>query len=364
MSERRCFYEVLGVARTANADEIRKAYRQLALKHHPDRNQGDATAEAAFKEATEAYSALSDDEKRARYDQFGFAGIDGFSQGGGGQAPGDVFSHFQDLFSEFFGGFGGQQQQRRGPRRGADLRVQERLTLKEAILGVKREVTIRAPAPCDECTGTGAAKGTSRKSCTTCGGAGQVSTARGFVMFTQTCPRCRGQGSTVDKPCEACRGAGEVDKTRKVVVAFPAGIDAGQRLRVPGQGMPAPAGGQPGDLYVDVDLEADPRFERDQLDLITRAAVSYADAALGTKVPLAMLDDTTFEVDVPAGTQPGAVLSFKNKGAPRVDGRGRGSLHVVIEVRVPKKLSARAKALLTELDEELREPQGKRATAG
>jgi molecular chaperone DnaJ len=361
MSRKRCFYEVLGVAKTANADEVRKAYRQLALKHHPDRNPNDAAAESAFKEATEAYSALSDDEKRARYDQFGHEGLEGF---GAGAPPGDVFSHFQDLFSEFFGGFGGGGGRARGPRRGADLRVQERLTLKDAVLGCKREVSIRAPAPCDTCEGSGAAKGTARKTCASCGGAGQVSTARGFVMFTQTCPKCRGQGSTVESPCPSCRGAGEVEKTRKVVVAFPAGIDAGQRLRVPGQGMGAPGGGQAGDLYVDIELEQDARFERDQLDLLTRVNVSYAEAAVGTNVPVEMLDDTTLEVEVPAGTQPGAVLSYKNKGAPRVDGRGRGQLHVVV-VRVPKKLSARARALLAELDEELREPASpKRATAG
>lgn len=364
MSRKRCFYEVLAVSKTASADEIRKAYRALALKHHPDRNPGDAQAEAAFKEATEAYSALSDDEKRARYDQFGHDGLEGF---GSGQAPGDVFSHFQDLFSEFFGGFGGNGGARqRGPRRGADLRVQERLTLKDAVLGCKREISIRAPAACDACEGSGAAKGTARKACVTCGGAGQVSTARGFVMFTQTCPKCRGQGSTVESPCPSCRGAGEVEKARRVVVSFPAGIDAGQRLRVPGQGMPAPGGGPTGDLYVDVELEPDPRFERDQLDLVTRVSVSYAEASIGTKVPVPMLDDSVHEVDVPAGTQPGAVLSFKGKGAPRVDGRGRGQLHVVVEVRVPKKLSPRARTLLAELDEELREPAstGKRATAG
>ena len=356
MADKRDYYEVLGLAQGAGTDEIRKAYKQLALKYPPDRTPGDAAAEAKFNEATEAYQVLSDDEKRARYDQFGHDGVDGAI--GGGNAA-DIFSHFQDLFGELFGGFAGGRSQR-GPRRGADVRVQERLTLKEAVCGTKREVVVRAPSPCDACNGSGAEKGTSRKSCGTCSGAGQVSTSRGFVMFTQPCPRCRGAGTVVETPCTACKGAGEVEKTKRVIVTFPAGIDGNQRLRVPGQGIPGPSGAPPGDLYVDVELEPDPRWERDQLDLITKVGVSYADAALGTEVELELLDDTSFEVQVPPGTQPGAVLSFKGKGAPRVDGRGKGQLHVVVEVKVPKKLSARAKQLLKELDEELDEA----ATAG
>ncbi|MCC6648559.1 MAG: molecular chaperone DnaJ [Polyangiaceae bacterium] len=358
MAEKRDYYEVLGLAEGASSEEIRKAYKQLALKYHPDRNQGDADAEARFKEATEAYQVLSDDEKRARYDQFGHDGVDGSL---GGHSAADIFSHFQDLFGELFGGFAGGRSQR-GPRRGADVRVQERLTLKEAVNGTKREVVVRAPAPCDACAGSGAEKGTSRKQCGTCGGAGQVSTSRGFVMFTQPCPRCRGVGTVVETPCATCRGAGETDKTKRVIVSFPAGIDGNQRLRVPGQGIAGPGGAPAGDLYVDVELEPDPRWQRDQLDLITHVGVSYSAAALGVELELELLDGSTFEVDVPAGTQPGAVLSFKGKGAPRVDGRGRGQLHVVIDVRVPKKLSARAKQLLAELDAELADaPAGKRA---
>jgi molecular chaperone DnaJ len=363
MTTKRDYYEVLGVAKTATADELRKAYRQLALKHHPDRNPNDPSAEALFKEATEAYGALADDTKRARYDQFGHAGLEGGFDPNGG----DIFSHFQDLFSEFFGGRGGGGGGRGGPRRGSDVRVQERLTLRDAVLGCKREVVLRAPAPCEVCDGSGAAKGTSRKGCTMCGGAGQVSTARGFVMFTQTCPRCRGGGSVIETPCEKCKGAGEVEKTKKVLVTFPAGIDGGQRLRVPGQGMPGQPGAPSGDLYVDVELESDPRFERDQLDLITRANVSYAEAAMGSKVSIPMLDDSQFEIDVPAGSQPGDILSFKSKGVPRVDGRGRGSLHVMVQVVVPRKLSSKARTLLAELDAELRAdstPAGKRANAG
>ncbi len=351
MTEKRCFYEVLSVAREASPDEIRKAYRQTALKHHPDRNPGDAEAEARFKEATEAFQVLSDDQKRARYDQFGHAGL----EGGMPDFGGDIFSHFQDIFSEFFGGGGGGQgrRQRRGPARGADLRVQQRLSLKDAFVGCKREVPLKTPAACEACEGTGAKPGTKRKQCASCGGQGQVSTARGFVMFTQTCPECGGEGSVVKTPCDACHGQGQVEKSRKVVVSFPAGIDGGQRLRVPSQGMPGAQGGPAGDLFVDVELAPDNTFERDGLDLITRTKISFAQAALGTTVDVTLPDESVVKVDVPAGTQPGEVLSTRSKGMPRIDGRGRGALHVVVQVGVPKELSKRAKELVQELDEEL-----------
>ena len=351
--ERRDLYEVLGVAKTSSSDEIRKAYRQAALKNHPDRNPGDEAAAQRFKEATEAFSVLSDDEKRGRYDRFGFAGIEG---PGGADAGGDIFSHFQDIFSEFFGGAapGGRRGGgRSGPSRGQDIRVQQRISLKEALTGCKREVPMRTPSACETCEGSGAKAGTKRKTCGTCGGQGQVSSSRGFVMFTQTCPECGGEGSVVKTPCDACRGAGVVEKQRKVVVTFPAGIDGGQRMRVPGQGMPGARGGPAGDLFVDVDLAPDPNFERDGLDLITRAKVSFADAALGKQVVVTLPQEETVEIEVPAGTQPGDVVSTRGRGAPRIDGRGRGALHVVVQVEVPKNMSPRARELLAELQAEL-----------
>lgn len=352
MSKKRCYYEVLGVAREASGDDVRKAYRQAALKYHPDRNPGDAEAETRFKEATEAYEVLADDDKRSRYDQFGFAGVTGGAPGGGGD--GDVFTQFQDLFSEFFGGFGGGGRQRpRGPARGRDLRMQQRLTLREILTGTKREVSLRAPAVCEECQGTGARAGTKRKSCGTCNGVGQVSTSRGFVMFTQTCPECQGEGSVVKTPCPGCKGAGAIEKNRKVVVAFPAGIDQGQRLRVAGQGLPGAQGGPPGDLFVEVEVAPQEGWDRDGNDLVTKAAVPLTDAALGCKTTITLPDDTVVEVVVPPGTQPGEVIGVKGKGVPRVDGRGRGSLQVIVDVRVPRALSARAEELLRALREEL-----------
>jgi len=363
MSQKRDYYEILGLAKDASADDIRKAYRQAALKNHPDRNPGDAEAEGRFKEATEAYQILCDDEKRARYDRFGHAGLEGMQDAGG-----DIFSHFQDIFSEFFGGMGGQRSGRRGgPARGQDIRVQQRLTLKDAMVGCKREVPLRTPVACDECSGSGAKPGTKRKQCGTCGGVGQVSTSRGFVMFTQTCPECAGEGSVVKTPCTVCKGLGAVEKQRKVMVSFPAGIDAGQRLRVPGQGMPGHQGGPAGDLYVDVDLAPDERFERDGADLVTRARISFAEAALGGSTEMELPDESQVTIDVPAGTQPGEVITLKGKGMPRLDGRGdgrgRGSLQVVMQVEVPRSPSPHAKELIRQLEDELSRAREKAKTA-
>jgi molecular chaperone DnaJ len=358
MSQKRCYYEVLGVPREVSQDDIRKAYKREALKHHPDRNQGDPKAEMIFKEVNEAYQVLSDPEKRQVYDQFGHAGLEG---GAGSGGMGDVFSHMQDLFSEMFSG-GGFGQTR--ARRGGDLRVQQRLKFREAAFGCKREVTIHAPTRCLDCSGSGAKPGTKPETCTQCRGTGQVSNARGFVMFTSTCGRCRGQGAVIKHACKTCEGHGVVEKPRTVTVTFPAGIDGGQRLRVTGQGMAGPQGASPGDLYVDVDVEEDSRFERDGADVVTRVHVSFAEAALGgvARVPSLEDDETTLPLEIPPGTQPGAIFTLKGQGIPRLDGRGRGSVIVAIQVDVPAALSARAKSLLAELDAELRgsaEPQRK-----
>ena len=365
MNDKRDYYEVLGVGREASDDEIRRSYRQAALKFHPDRNPGDATAEAKFKEATEAYSVLSDKEKRATYDRFGHAGLGGgFDFGNAGMA--DILSHFQDMFSDFFGGFGGFAgggARRRQPERGQDVRVEAQISLKDAFLGCKHEVMVRGAAPCDDCEGSGAKPGTAPERCPQCAGSGQVTTQRGFIMFSTTCPTCRGGGAHIAHPCEGCHGSGFVERRRKVLVTFPPGIDSGQRLRVPGQGMPGPNGAGPGDLYVDVMLEEDERFHREGYDLVTRQLVSFPDAALGTVLSIELPDGNAIEAEVAAGTQPGTVVTVRGVGVPRLDKRGRGDLHVVVEVAVPKKLSKRAKKLLVELEQELGE-SGTRARAG
>jgi molecular chaperone DnaJ len=363
MTEKRDYYEVLGVSREANDDDIRRAYRQLALKYHPDRNPGDASAEHKFKEATEAYSILN--EKREAYDRFGHAGVDGRGFDFQGAGVGDILSHFQDLFSDFFGGgFGAAGgRDRRGPSRGADVRVDATITLEEAITGCKHEVLVQGVAPCEECGGSGARPGTRPEKCSQCNGAGQVGTQRGFIMFTTTCPRCRGSGQTVASPCDKCSGAGAVEKKKKVVVTLPAGIDAGQRLRVPGQGMAGPAGANPGDLYVDVDVEPHPRFERQGYDLITKERISFAEAALGAELSVELPGGTAVTAKVHAGTQPGSVISIQGQGIPQLDRAARGTLHVVVEVEVPKRLSKRAKALLEDLEKELQESDKSRAGA-
>lgn len=370
MSDKRDYYEVLGCERGVSTEDIRKAYKREALKHHPDRNPGDPEAENKFKAVNEAYQVLSDDEKRRIYDQFGHAGLEGGGFGHGGfEGVGDVFAHMQDLFSEMFsGGFHGFAGQGGGRRqaRGGDLRVQTRLTLREAAFGVKREITVHAPVRCDDCEGTGAKPGTKPERCAQCRGSGHVSNARGFVMFTTPCPKCQGQGAVIKHHCKTCDGRGAVEKARKVVVAFPAGIDAGQRLRVPGQGLPGPAGAPNGDLYVEIDVEEDTRFERDGADLVTRVHVPFADAALGGEVKVAALGDAetedaahaTVPLEIPAGTQSGAVFTIKGQGVPRLDGRGRGSLVAVVQVDVPTALSDRAKKLLRELAEELEAESG------
>jgi molecular chaperone DnaJ len=360
MSEKRDFYEVLGVERNASNEDIRKAYKREALKHHPDRNPGNAEAEASFKAINEAYQVLSDEEKRGIYDQFGHAGLEG---GMGGGDASDVFSHMQDLFSEMFSGGFGFGGGRRQARRGADLRVQARLNLREAAFGIKREISVTAPTRCDDCSGSGAKSGTKPETCPNCRGSGHVSNARGFVMFTTPCQRCHGQGVVIKDHCKTCRGQGAVERSRKVMVAFPAGLETGQKLRVPGQGLPGPAGASPGDLYVEIDVEDDPRFERDGIDLVTRVHVSLFQAALGDEISLPSIGDSlddaadaTVTCRIPAGTQPGSVIQLKGQGVPRLDGRGRGSLVAVVQVDVPTKLSERAKALLEELNAELLNP--------
>lgn len=354
MSEKRDYYDLLGVSKDASADDLRKAYRKLALKHHPDRNDGSAEATEQFKTITEAYGVLSDGEKRQLYDRFGHAGLEGQLDFGG-----DIFSHFQDLFSEFFGGlggFGGQPRRRgRGPQRGQDLRLDQELDLEEAILGCRKELSVRVPVECTDCGGSGAEAGSSPTTCPTCRGTGQVSTGRGFVVFTQTCPACGGEGGIIESPCEGCRGAGWQEQSRSVTVTFPPGVDNGHRLRVTGQGVPGRRGGPPGDLYVDVHVEPHERFERDGIELITRVTVSFPDAALGTSVTIPLFGDSTHDLEVPPGTQPGQVISVAGKGAPRVDRQAVGSLHVVVQVAVPKRVSRRAKKLLKDLEAELRD---------
>ena len=353
---KRDYYEVLGVDRSAAQEQIKKAYRALALKLHPDRNPDDPQAEEQFKEASEAFAVLSDADKRARYDRFGHDGMAGAGFQGVGDI-GDIFSQFRDIFvadvfGDFFGGGGGRGGARRdGPQRGSDIRAAVSISLAEAAFGGKQEIELTHPSPCEKCDGSGAAAGTSRTTCPTCQGRGQVAHARGAFVISSGCPQCRGEGSIIKDPCGTCRGSGETRVTRKVKVTLPAGIDEGQTLRVTGQGQPGRRGGPAGHLYVTVQVEPHPQFSRDGYDLVHELHVRFPQAALGAEREVPTLEGGKTKLKIPAGIQSGETVVLRGQGIAELQGRGRGNYVVVVHVDVPKKLSKEAKKLLGDLDE-------------
>ncbi len=339
------YYEILGVSRSATADEIKKAYRKLALKYHPDRNPDDKEAEERFKEAAEAYEVLGDAEKRQIYDRYGIDGL----RNSGYQGPGDfsdIFSSFSDIFDDLFG-FGRARHQRSGPTRGADLRYDLNITFMEAALGTEKEIRITRADTCPGCGGTGAKEGSDPAICHQCGGRGQIVRAQGFFRVSTTCPACRGEGRIISDPCEDCGGAGlrEVEKTLSIKI--PAGVDHGARMRVSGEGEGGLRHGPPGDLYVFLYVEPHEYFHRDGYDVHLRLPVSMTQAALGCRIEVPTIHGKS-ELDIPAGTQPGDTLVIEGEGIPRLRGGGRGDMIVEIEVRVPKKLSAKQRELLEE----------------
>jgi molecular chaperone DnaJ len=348
---KRDYYTVLGIERSATPEEIKKAYRKLAVKHHPDKNPGDKSAEEKFKELGEAYEVLSNPDKRSAYDRFGHqafapggmggAGMGGMHDpfeifrevfGGGGRGGGGIFGNF---FDEAFGQEGGE---RGGRGRGSDLRYDMRITFEEAARGVEREIEIAKLQPCDTCHGSGAEPGTKITTCPTCGGHGQVAVTRGFFNIAQTCPRCRGAGQAIEKPCHTCRGEGRVEKTAKIKIKIPAGVEDGTRLRSSGQGEGGARGGPAGDLYVVLHVEPHEIFERDGTDLFCNVPISFAKAALGGEVRVPTLEGSAV-LKVPAGTPSGKVFRLRGKGLPEVHGRGVGDLHVKLYVEVPTKLN-------------------------
>ncbi|MCE0523680.1 MAG: molecular chaperone DnaJ [Methylacidiphilales bacterium] len=346
---KRDYYHVLGVERNATPDEIKKAYRKLAVKHHPDKNPGDKSAEEKFKELGEAYEVLSNADKRAAYDRFGHQA---FTQGGGMGGYGGTHDPF-DVFREVFGGgrggggifesiFGdgmGQDGGERGGRgRGADLRYDMRITFEEAAHGVEKEIEIAKLQACDTCHGSGAEPGSKVTTCPTCGGHGQVAVARGFFNIAQTCPRCRGAGQTIEKPCHTCHGDGRVEKTAKIKIKIPAGVEDGTRLRSSGQGEGGSRGGPSGDLYVVLHVEAHEIFQREGTDLFCSVPISFARAALGGEVKVPTLEGSAV-LKVPTGTPSGKVFRLRGKGLPEVHGRGVGDLRVKLYVEVPTRLN-------------------------
>lgn len=353
MAARHDYYEVLGVPRNASADEIKKAYRKLAVKYHPDKNPGDPAAEEKFKEIGEAYEVLSDPEKRAAYDRFGH---DAFR--GGGAARGGGFHDPFEIFREVFGGggsffdafFGSESRDPSGRERGSDLRYDLEITLEEAAFGAEKTITVRKAAPCKSCSGTGAEPGSSARVCPTCGGHGQVLTSRGIFQITRTCPQCDGAGSILEKPCRACGGQGRTEQTSEIRIKIPPGVDEGTRLRSRGDGEAGFRGGSPGDLYVVLHIKPHEVFERDGADLLCDVPITFATAALGGEIEVPTLTGKAI-LKVPPGTQPGTVFKLKGRGLPALNHGAPGNLYVRAKLEVPTRLNPEQRRKLQEFQD-------------
>ena len=350
---KRDYYEVLGVAKSADAKEVKRAYRKLAQKYHPDRNPDNKEAEDKFKEATEAYEVLSDEQKRAAYDQFGHAGVDGQAGGGYGGGFGGG-SSFSDIFGEAFGDFfsGGGRGGRGGPQRGSDLRYTIELTLEEAVHGVEKQIRIPTLVACSTCDGSGAKPGTKVNTCGTCHGSGQIRMQQGFFAVQQTCPTCRGQGQTIESPCSSCHGRGVKEENKTLSVKIPAGVDTGDRIRLSGQGEAGAMGGPAGDLYVQVRVKEHKIFKRDDADLYCVIPISFADVALGGELEVPTLSGQV-KLKIPPETQSGKMFRLRGKGVKPVNGRPVGDLICQVQVETPVNLTAQQKELLQQFQASL-----------
>ncbi|MFP5520332.1 MAG: molecular chaperone DnaJ [Bdellovibrionia bacterium] len=346
----RDYYEILGVSKDADGDTIKKAYRKLAMQFHPDRNPGDKEAEEKFKEAAAAYEVLSDSQKRAQYDRFGH---NAFNQGMGGGAGGftdveDIFSHFGDIFGDFFGGGQRRPRDRNAPRRGSDLRYVTEVTLKDVISGLEREIEFETETSCDSCQGTGAEKGSGVDTCHTCHGAGQVIRSQGFFQMASTCPTCHGQGTVIKNPCKSCKGKGRKVTKRKIRLNIPAGVDTGTRLRVSGEGEGGFRGGPAGDLYVEIRVKDDKRFERDGDNLIAEIDVPYVQMLLGGEFEVDTVTGKA-NIEIPRGAKPGASVKLQGQGLPSLRGNRRGDIYYHINVEFPEKISKEEEKHLREI---------------
>ena len=362
MATKRDYYEVLGLGRDSSTEDIKKAYRRLAVQHHPDKNPGDKAAEEKFKELSEAYEILSDSKKRQMYDQFGHAaagaggGPGGFDFGAGGfGGAGSVNDIFGDIFGDLFGGAGmGGTQRGRGRRRtgrpGADLRTTVDITFEEAAFGTEKVISVMKPVLCETCEGSGAKPGTQAETCSQCGGRGEVAYQQGFFAISRPCPRCNGSGQIIPTPCDTCRGSGQVKKRAQIAVKIPAGIDTGQRLKLTGEGEAGERGGMPGDLYVVINILAHDFFTRDEFDVICDVPLTFTQAALGDEIEVPTLDGKV-KLKIPTGTQSHSILRLKGKGMARLGAYGRGDQLVKVVVEVPQKLNSEQKQLLKKFSE-------------
>jgi molecular chaperone DnaJ len=359
---KRDYYEVLGVQKNASKDDIKKAYRKLAIQYHPDKNPGNKEAEEKFKEATEAYEILSDDQKKAAYDQFGFAGVEGMA--GNAQDFSQTFRGFEDIFGggdfssifdTFFGG-GASRRHSGGPRQGANLRYDIEIPFKDAVFGTKVEIQYSRNDACPACKGSGAAGGTGKKVCPTCQGSGQVRRSSGFFSVASTCPSCGGEGYIIEHPCKECGGSGTQKKRQKIMVTIPPGVENGKKVVIPRQGDAGPSGGPPGDLYVFIRVKPHEYFERQDYNLYCAVPISITQAALGSEIQVSSLEGKTIKVKIPAGIQNGKYLRIREEGVPA--GGRRGDLYIQLVVKIPARLSKRGRELM----EELSRVEGENAT--
>jgi molecular chaperone DnaJ len=349
---KRCYYEVLGIERTASVEVIKGAYRKQAKEHHPDANHGDSTAEVRFKEVSEAYEVLKDDQKRAAYDRFGHAAFEQGAGGRGGGNPFDFASSFTDIFDDLFGEFTGGRKAKR-QNRGQDLRFNLEISLEESFKGRNAQIKVPTAVACEVCAGTGAEPGTKAEQCPTCSGIGKVRAQQGFFTIERTCPACRGQGRIVKHPCKACRGAGLVQKERTLAVDIPSGVEEGTRIRLSGEGQAGLNGGPAGDLYIFISVGTHPIFQRDGHDLYCRAPVSFVTASLGGAIEVPTLDGGRAKVSIPEGVQSGRQFRLRGKGMPVLRGGGMsGDLYVELTVETPIKLTKKQKELLRQFEQE------------